>query len=186
MKMKLGKYISVLISTLIIYFVTFMIFAIGNANLTIDKKGWASFVGLIILCFFFISSMLGIAWYSIKILFRFYKEKSLWKILTLCFGVGMILFSFVILGFGIQWIIDAIQSIFKSLTFNKGISLNYEQIWNSFCILTNSAQSNSISFGSYITVFICMVLWSAAGIAYEIIKKLLGGNKRKQYNNIPS
>lgn len=189
--MKLGKYVSVLATTLIIYFTAWIIFGVANGNIAANPNtsvgagiGWTSFVSLIILCCFFISSILGITWYSIKIMFRFYKEKSLWKILTLCFGVGMILFSFVILGFGIQWIVDAIPSIFKSLSFNGGISLNYDQIWNSFCRLTNSAQSNSISFGSYITVFICTVLWSIAGIAYEIIKKLLGGNRRRQSNSV--
>lgn len=191
MRMKLGKYISVVVTTLLIYFIVWIIFGVANSQIASSPDmtagagiGWTSFISLIILCFFFISSILGIAWYSIKIMFRFYKEKSLWKILTLCFGVGMILFSFVIAGFGIQWITDAIPSIFKSITFNGGISLNYDQIWNSFCRLTNTAQSNSISFSSYITVFVCIVLWSAAGIAYEIIKKLLGGNRRKQSNSV--
>ena len=100
----------------------------------------------------------------------------------------MILFSFVIAGFGIKWIVDAITAVFnpgffKSI-FSNGFSLDYNQIWTSFYQLTNNTASNAISFGSYITVFVCMVLWSIAGIVYEVIKKLLGGNKRKQSNSV--
>lgn len=190
MRMKLTKYISVLVTTLLVFSAVWIFFSVANSkiggpNMPVGADmGWTSFISLIILCFFFISSILGIAWYSIKIMFRFYKEKSLWKILTLCFGIGMILFSFVIAGFGIKWIVDAIPAVFNSIKFNRGISLNYNQIWISFCQLTNNTMSNTISFSSYITVFICMVLWSVAGIVYEIIKKLLGGNKRKQSNSV--
>lgn len=190
MRMKLTKYISVLVTTLLVFSAVWIFFSVANSkiggpNMPVGADmGWTSFISLIILCFFFISSILGIAWYSIKIMFRFYKEKSLWKILTLCFGVGMILFSFVIAGFGIKWIVDAIPAVFNSIKFNRGISLNYNQIWISFCQLTNNTMSNTISFSSYITVFVCMVLWSIAGIVYEVIKKLLGGNKRKQSNSV--
>ena len=195
MRMKLTKYISVLVTTLLVFFVVWIIFCVANTKVyNNDNKldvpadiGWTSFISLIVLCFFFISSILGITWYSIKIMFRFYREKSLWKILTLVFGIGMILFSFVIAGFGIKWIVEAISNVvsfFKSINFNGGVSFDYAQIWRSFCTLTNTAYTNSISFGSYITVFSCMVLWSAVGIAYEIIKKLLGGNRRQQSNNV--
>lgn len=199
MRMKLTKYISVLVTTLLVFFVVWIIFCVANTKVykTVNNVnvldvpadiGWTSFISLIVLCFFFISSILGITWYSIKIMFRFYKEKSLWKILTLCFGVGMILFSFVIAGFGIKWIVDAITTVFnpgffKSI-FSNGFSLDYNQIWTSFYQLTNNTASNAISFGSYITVFVCMVLWSIAGIVYEVVKKLLGGNKRKQSNSV--
>lgn len=196
MRMKLTKYISVLVTTLLVFSAVWIIFSVANSKVYYINNvpqvpadiGWTSFISLIVLCFFFISSILGIAWYSIKIMFRFYKEKSLWKILTLCFGVGMILFSFVIAGFGIKWIVDAITTVFnpgffKSI-FSNGFSLDYSQIWTSFCQLTNNTMSNTISFSSYITVFVCMVLWSIAGIVYEIIKKLLGGNKRKQSNSV--
>ena len=198
MRMKLTKYISVLVTTLLVFFVVWIIFCVANTKVykTVNNAnvldvpadiGWTSFISLIVLCFFFISSILGITWYSIKIMFRFYKEKSLWKILTLCFGVGMILFSFVIAGFGIRWIIGAITKgvdFFKTINFNGGISFNYNKIWNYFCELTNNTNFNTIEFGSYITVFVCMVLWSIAGIVYEVIKKLLGGNKRKQSNSV--
>ena len=199
MRMKLTKYISVLVTILLVFSAVWIIFCVANTKVykTVNNEnvldvpadiGWTSFISLIVLCFFFISSILGITWYSIKIMFRFYKEKSLWKILTLCFGVGMILFSFVIAGFGIKWIVDAITAVFnlgffKSI-FSNGFSLNYNQIWTSFYQLTNNTASNAISFGSYITVFVCMVLWSIAGIVYEVIKKLLGGNKRKQSNSV--
>ena len=195
MRMKLTKYISVLVTTLLIFSAVWIIFCVANTKVYDIKNepnvpadiGWTSLISLIVLCFFFVSSILGIAWYSIKIMFRFYKEKSLWKILTLCFGVGMILFSFVIAGFGIRWIIGAITKgvdFFKTINFNGGISFNYNKIWNYFCELTNNTNFNTIEFGSYITVFVCMVLWSIAGIVYEVIKKLLGGNKRKQSNSV--
>ena len=195
MRMKLTKYISVLVTTLLVFFVVWIIFCVANTKVYDIKNelnvpadiGWTSLISLIVLCFFFVSSILGITWYSIKIMFRFYKEKSLWKILTLCFGVGMILFSFVIAGFGIRWIIGAITKgvdFFKTINFNGGISFNYNKIWNYFCELTNNTNFNTIEFGSYITVFVCMVLWSIAGIVYEVIKKLLGGNKRKQSNSV--
>lgn len=190
MKMRLGKYVSVLITTLLVYFAAWIIFGVANSQITTQDVsagiGWTSFISLIVLCCFFVSSILGITWYSIKIMFRFYKEKSLWKILTLCFGVGMILFSFVIIGFGIQWVVEAIPSIFRAFRFNHGFSLDYNQIWQSFIRLTNSAQTNSIHFASYITIFVFIVLWSFAGIAYEIIKKLLGGNRRRQSNSVPN
>ena len=98
MRMRLGKYISVLVTTLLVFSAVWIIFGVANSKIVPGIPveagiGWTSLVSLIILCFFFVSSILGIAWYSIKIMFRFYKEKSLWKILTLCFGVGMILFS---------------------------------------------------------------------------------------------
>ena len=186
MRMKLTKYISVLVTTLLVFFVVWIIFCVANTKVykTVNNVnvldvpadiGWTSFISLIVLCFFFISSILGITWYSIKIMFRFYKEKSLWKILTLCFGVGMILFSSITTVFN--------PGFFKSI-FSNGFSLNYNQIWTSFYQLTNNTASNAISFGSYITVFVCMVLWSIAGIVYEVIKKLLGGNKRKQSNSV--
>ena len=195
MRMKLTKYISVLVTTLLIFSAVWIIFSVSNTKVYDDNKqlnvgadiGWTSLIILIILCFFFVSSILGIAWYSIKIMFRFYKEKSLWKILTLCFGVAMILFSFVIAGFGIKWIVGAITKgvdFFKTINFNGGVSFDYNKIWKYFCELTNNTTSNTIEFGSYITVFVCMVLWSTAGIVYEIIKKLLGGNKRKQSNSV--
>ena len=191
MRMDVTKYISVLVTTLLVFSAVWIIFCVANTKVVPHVPadiGWTSLISLIVLCFFFIYSILGITWYSIKIMFRFYKEKSLWKILTLCFGVGMILFSFVIAGFGIKWIIDAITAVFnpgffKSI-FSNGFSLDYNQIWTSFYQLTNNTESNAISFGSYITVFVCMVLWSIAGIVYEVIKKLLGGNKRKQSNSV--
>ena len=198
MRMKLTKYISVLVTILLVFSAVWIIFCVANTKVykTVNNEnvldvpadiGWTSLISLIVLCFFFVSSILGIAWYSIKIMFRFYKEKSLWKILTLCFGVGMILFSFVIAGFGIRWIIGAITKgvdFFKTINFNGGISFDYNKIWKYFCELTNNTSSNTMEFGSYITVFVCMVLWSVAGIVYEIIKKLLGGNKRKQSNSV--
>ena len=190
MRMKLTKYISVLVTTLLVFSAVWIIFCVANTKVVPHVPadiGWTSLISLIVLCFFFVSSILGIAWYSIKIMFRFYKEKSLWKILTLCFGVGMILFSFVIAGFGIRWIIGAITrgvDFFKTINFNGGVSFDYNKIWNYFCELTNNTNFNTIEFGSYITVFVCMVLSSIAGIVYEVIKKLLGGNKRKQSNSV--
>ena len=91
MRMKLTKYISVLVTTLLVFFVVWIIFCVANTKVykTVNNVneldvpadiGWTSFISLIVLCFFFISSILGITWYSIKIMFRFYKEKSLWKI----------------------------------------------------------------------------------------------------------
>ncbi len=188
-RMKLKKYVTTLLSTLFVYFGVWIAYAVANPYKSggIDvptSSAVTALVCLIILCIFFISSILGTAWYSIKIMFRFYKEKSLWKILTLCFGIGMICFSFIIIGFGIQWLVDAFSNIFNSLNFSSSGILDNNNIWNSFIQMTNRANSSTISFGSYITIFVCMVLWSTAGIAYEVIKKLLGGNRVKKSKNL--
>ena len=84
MRMRLGKYISVLVTTLLVFSAVWIIFGVANSKIVPGIPveagiGWTSLVSLIILCFFFVSSILGIAWYSIKIMFRFYKEKSLWN-----------------------------------------------------------------------------------------------------------
>lgn len=89
----------------------------------------------------------------------------------------MCLFSIVILGLTISWGIN--------LVINDGLfTLNFgsEQIffgkWNIFLNSTKGVNSNSQTFRYYITIFAFMLIWSGAGVAFEIIKNIFGGNKR--------
>ncbi|MBD5423268.1 MAG: hypothetical protein HDR43_02120 [Mycoplasma sp.] len=182
-KMRLGSYIAIAITTLIFFIAAWILGgSIPSDNSNNIVWGIVSALIFVVLILQLISISIRMLISSIRKLISFRKEKGLWKILTLCFGIGLTLFAALIILFAIVWIIFVI---------NNGLTQNNGEGFNGWCdnqvntlkvfIMGNkSATLSNAPFGLFVTTFIFILIWSCAGIVYEILKKILGGNRRKE------
>ncbi len=188
-KMRLGSYIAIAVTTLIFFIAAWIIGDINFDNSS--TAGIVSAIVLVVLIVQLISISIKMLVSSIKRLVSFRKENGLWKILTLCFGIGLTLFASLIIIFVIIWIIYVIKDgltggLFKNILENG---------WDRWCLSNYSAlkayvSGNNLSpiasstpFGLFVTSFVFILFWCAAGITYEILKKFLGGNRPKKDRN---
>lgn len=174
--MKLGKYISILISTIILFSLSWILTSIiGNEFAT--WKGFVFGIIMIIISIYSVSIVISIIVNSVKILTRFKKDQAIWKLLTIIFGIGMILFSILITSFAFIWIVYVFKNgIFH---FKGGWTKNVFEAGKSF-ILGIENKLNTMPFNLFVTQFVLILIWSGAGIAYEVVKKIFGGSKNSK------
>lgn len=195
--MKLGKYISLAISTLVVFmigWITFNVFEWPNEIPYI--KGIVSALILIILIIYLISTIIPMVIKSIKTIFKFNKEQGLWKILTLAFGIGMTVFAGLIAILSFVWIIFVLKDGLANTKFGGGQGNGFDNwVQNNLIVgkyyvagdtsllggsaLLSFLGFSSAPFGLLTTSFVFIELWCIAGIVFEVLKKVLGGNKNK-------
>ncbi len=193
-KMKLAKYISTAITTLIVFIAMWSI-AEATYDKLMDDDGikWL-FVAIGIIAFIYVLSLsIGVLSYSIKLTIRMFKEfkqeKGLWKILTLVFRLGMLLFASLIAILGLVWLIFMIKDGFVGTVWTK--DMEFANRFSLISLIYISGDHglgygilNSNCFGIFVTIFVFILIWSAAGIAFEILKKILGGYKPKKEEQV--
>ena len=194
-KMKMGKYISIAICSIIFFIAIWVI-----SECIWDKDGgWVPWVFIILnvaTLIFFIPTTLSIFGYSLRGLIkslRIKQEKGLWKILTLVFRIAMLLFAVLILILCIVWSIFAIKDGIighNNLRNIPSCSWSDRAGWGSLLVVSGLHKLpdvyytiigvNSNAFGILVTSFVFILIWSAAGIVFEILKRFLGGYRPKK------
>lgn len=195
-KMKLAKYISTAITTLIVFIAMWSIAEATYDKFLMGDDGikWL-FVVIGIIAFIYVLSLsIGVLSYSIKLTIRMFKEfkqeKGLWKILTLVFRLGMLLFASLIAILGLVWLIFMIKDGFVGTGGTKDMEFANRFSWISLLYISGNhgleyaPSVNSNCFGIFVTIFVFILIWSAAGIAFEILKKILGGYKPKKEEQV--
>ena len=198
-KVKMGKYISISITALIVFITTWAL-----SEVIWDKsQTWVkyAFIALaFVMLIYFTSIAIGVFSYSLKAAIKLFKnfkhEKGLWKILTLVFRIAMLLFGIVI---AVLWLVWTILMIKDGLvgTYNMkqlGFSWTDRMSFVSMAYLSglhdvtgvaadvvyNLYDLNKNAFGILVTSFVFILIWAAAGIAFEILKRIFGGYRPKK------
>lgn len=200
--MKLAKYISIL-STTILFFVLNWIL-VGSVSITDvaqnEHKKYIWVTAGIIALIAFTCVTFSILSYSLVIFLKSFKdwksEKGLWKILNVIFKIAMFVFAILITIFWLVWFIGMLKDGFKN------VNVLGESMWESkidqFAIISKAYIGGgnvlegienldklglhflTSSFGLYVTSFVFIIIWGVAGIVFEVLKKVLGGNRPSQ------
>lgn len=188
--MKLGKYISSIIGAILVFVIGWIIMGVMGGSPT-DYAQWKGVISAVILFIFviyFISVSIKMLTISIKRLLMFKDDKGIWKLLTLAFGIGMIVLAGLVAIFGLVWLIYALKDGITKTSFGltdgfDGWCISNYTAANSFILGKGWAQffTNDAPFGLFVTSFVFILIWAGAGITYEVIKKMLSQNPK--YNN---
>lgn len=195
-KMQLGKYISTAVLSVFFFTLVWVLNTIADNSEKFGK--WLAFGGGIISLIAFTSITLSVLVFSTKQFisaFKFKEEKGLWKVLNFIFKIGMFIFAVLIVIFWLVWFIYMLKDGFgnkKIMGVNiwegtskidQFASISMFHISNYFEDVYKILGFSTAPFGLYVTSFVFLLIWSAAGLAYEIIKKLLGGNRAAKEKN---
>lgn len=183
--MKLAKYISVAVTTLVLFVVSWILTGLDRQISSFTVYFWGVLFGSLLLV-----NSIGLASIcavmlinSIKKSLSFRKENGLWKILTLAFGIGMTVLAGLIAIFSLVFIIYALKDgVFgSSFSFETEDGLDewaFRNLIAGLSFIKGDEIAQSMTFCSlYVTSFVFILLWCAAGITFEVLKKVLGGNK---------
>lgn len=166
-KVKIGKYISIAIGTVFWFVLAWIIIGVTKENHYLP----AAIMGVLMLIVF-TSLTFGVLSYStkafIKAMKTFKQEKGLWKILTIVFRIAMFVFALLITAFWLVWFIYML----------KNAMLGDFDNWVENC--ANYSIYYIQSYPLYVASFVFILIWSAAGIVFEILKKITGGYKDKK------
>lgn len=191
--MKLSKYIVPFIGSMIAFIATWIVYALIKPE-TGKELGFLDYVGAILMTVVMIITMVSLSikllWSSIRTLLSFRKQQHIWKILTLGFGIGLTLFAGLVVIFNLVWIIFAITKGFANgFPFSSGENEGptwFTGIYVWFVDAVGKAGNGAYAgaaFGLFVTSFVFTLIWSAAGITFEILKKVLGGNMERKNKN---
>lgn len=118
-------------------------------------------------------------WHSIRILLGFWKQRGMWKVLGFCFGIGMCVFTVIIFGLVVTWMIKLVESGLFNLRLDpSNPSGIFTGKWQLFLESTKDDISNTAAFRCYIIIFALILIWSIAGVVFEVLKNIFGGNKK--------
>lgn len=190
-KMQLGKYISTAVLSVFFFVLVWILNTIAKNSEKFGKL--LEFCGGVISLIAFTLITLSVLVFSTKqfiFAFKFKEEKGLWKVLNFIFKIGMFIFAILIVIFWLVWFIYMLKDglgIKKIMGVNniwedtskidQFSSMSMFHISNCFENAHKISGFSIVPFRLYITSFVFLLVWSAAGIVYEIIKKLLGGNR---------
>lgn len=180
-RMKLASYITISITTIVFFTLAWIL-----ASFSENSTTWGIVISIvfIVLIFQLISISIKMVISSIKRLISFKQEKGLWKTLTLIFGICLVVFSSLISIMSLIWIIEVIKNVlfhFSGDGFDSWIInvIYYAKIYICSPGVWASQYDLFVSM-LFISIFIFILIWSAGGVAYEILKKILGGNRIKK------
>lgn len=160
---------------MITYLCSFIVFFVLNK--TDDGKGKevGAFIMLIVLVLFYAFVSIAILFNSAINIIIFWRERGIWKIMTLLIGVIMTILSITIALLSVLWIYEFINEMIGIIKEDKT-----NIIWDVFLGFTTSHSSFSISFRYYVIIFTFIVLWNALGLVYEFIKWIFSRRQNKQ------
>ncbi len=194
-KMKMGKYISIAVSTLLWFVAAWIIISIFR-----DKSGdWVAYavaaIGIVMLVVFTITTF-NVLGFSLGGFFKSLKtikqEKGLWKILTIVFRIAMLVFAVLIVIFWLVWFIYMLKDGFGKSIDIEGKPNKIQQFGLVSMLYINGPDGASekaamailglakSAYPLYVTSFVFVLIWAAAGITFEILKKFLGGYRGKK------
>lgn len=183
-KMKLASYLTIALTTIFLFSLAWILTSLSNSFSTIWGIVMAFVFVVLIIQLFSISIKMTVS--SIKRLTSFKQEKSLWKMLTLIFGICLVVFAIIISILSLIWIIYVVKDAL--IHFDNGFDawinnvIYYAQLYIGGSVKVSVGGNELVlaQYGLFVSIFVLILIWSAGGIAYEILKKILGGNRVKQ------
>lgn len=89
----------------------------------------------------------------------------------------MCVLTIVVFGLVTTFMIKLVESGLFSLKLNDPTGI-FAGKWDLFIDSTKGDNSNTEQFRCYITSFALILIWSISGVVFEVLKNILGGNKR--------